>query len=167
MQIKHRLLTEYARMWPREVFDCLVPNGNRKQALVKVKGLEILEEPGVYVLYRDDVFYYIGQAGKLRKRLWHHAEKPDSRYYQFWNYFSVFVVEDAKNRDEIEGNSDRRHADSERLEAENEETKVSGTGKDIGTRHKTKSRKPSRRVTQLCTPELGSRLARKWDRQVE
>jgi hypothetical protein len=103
MQIKHRLLTEYARMWPREVFDCLVPNGNRKQALVKVKGLEILEEPGVYVLYRDDVPYYIGQAGKLRKRLWHHAEKPDSRYYQFWNYFSVFVVEDAKNRDEIEG----------------------------------------------------------------
>ena len=55
------------------------------------------------MLYRDDIPYYIGQAAKLRSRLRRHATAPDSRYYNFWNFFSVFVVADPKSRSEIEG----------------------------------------------------------------
>ena len=60
-------------------------------------------QPGVYVLYRDDVPYYVGKADWLRKRLWWHALKPDARYYNFWNFFSAFVVLDATQRNEVEG----------------------------------------------------------------
>jgi hypothetical protein len=67
------------------------------------KQLQFLNEPGVYVLYRDDNPYYIGQAARLRKRLWRWAKNPQSRYYQFWNFFSAFVVEDLALRDELEG----------------------------------------------------------------
>src|SRR5947209_4611415 len=84
---------QYARMWPREVFDCLVVDEKpRKQAMAK--GLEILTKPGVYILYRDDLPYYIGQASRLRSRLWQHANVPGARYHNFWNFFSVFVAED-------------------------------------------------------------------------
>jgi len=65
--------------------------------------LNILEQPGVYVLYRDDVPYYIGQASKLRRRLYRHAYMPKSRYFNFWNFFSAFVITDANRRNEIEG----------------------------------------------------------------
>jgi hypothetical protein len=67
------------------------------------KQLQFLNEPGVYVLYRDDRPYYIGQAARLRKRLWRWAKNPQSRYYHFWNFFSAFVVEDPALRDELEG----------------------------------------------------------------
>ena len=67
------------------------------------RGLEFLNKPGVYVLYRDDEPYYIGQADKLRRRLWNHARRPESRYYHFWNFFSAFAVEDTAHRDELEG----------------------------------------------------------------
>lgn len=92
----------YARMWPRQVFDCTVPNGNRKQALAR--SLEFLDKPGVYVLYRDDVPYYIGKADrKLRHRIQDHATKVGGRYYNHWNFFSAFVIDNGKNRKEIEG----------------------------------------------------------------
>ena len=29
--------------------------------------------------------------------------RPEARYYNFWNFFSAFVVLDAADRDEIEG----------------------------------------------------------------
>jgi hypothetical protein len=57
----------------------------------------------VYVLYRDDIPYYIGQAAKLRQRLWSHARSSGGKYNNFWNYFSAFVITDAKTRNEIEG----------------------------------------------------------------
>ena len=105
MKLGHQRISQYARMWPREVFDCLMTEGdtNRKRPVAKAKGLEILKEPGVYVLYRDDIPYYIGQAARLRSRLRRHATAPDSRYYNFWNFFSVFVIEDPQSRSEIEG----------------------------------------------------------------
>lgn len=100
MPKKNRLAVgQYARMWPREVFDCRETDRARPLA----KGLEILSRPGVYVLYRDDVPYYIGQAGRLHHRVWIHANRPNGRYYNFWNFFSAFVVEDARNRDLVEG----------------------------------------------------------------
>jgi len=67
------------------------------------KEIELLTKPGVYVLYRDTTPYYIGQAKKLRLRLYEHACVADSRYYNFWNFFSAFVVEDSDARNEIEG----------------------------------------------------------------
>ena len=87
MTTKNVIVEEYARMWPREVFDCLVPNKNDGRRVILGKGLELVNQPGVYVLYRDDIPYYIGQARKPRHRLWLHAGSPGARYGNFWNYF--------------------------------------------------------------------------------
>ncbi|HEX4425736.1 MAG TPA: GIY-YIG nuclease family protein [Terriglobales bacterium] len=64
---------------------------------------DALKNPGVYVLYRDDLPYYIGKTGKpLLRRLSTHALKPNSPRYNFWNYFSAFEINDSDHRDEIE-----------------------------------------------------------------
>src|SRR6266516_7659152 len=98
-----QIVGQYARMWPREVFYRIVPKekGNSKKRLL-FRTIDLLAKPGVYVLYRDDVPYYIGQAQRLRSRLWAHACKPDGRYYNHWNFFSAFVIEDENQRNEIE-----------------------------------------------------------------
>jgi len=96
-------------MWPREVFHRLaerkkrVQKGEKSGPRLLFREIEPLKKPGVYVLYRDAVPYYVGQAQKLRLRLNPHACVPDSRYYNFWNFFSAFVVEDRNDRNEIEG----------------------------------------------------------------
>jgi hypothetical protein len=95
--ITRKPIASYARMWPRRLFDCK----RGKQPLVNE--LEILSQPGVYVLYRNDIPYYVGKAARLRKRLWPHANRPGSKHYNFWNYFSVFVVKDAAERSRLEG----------------------------------------------------------------
>ena len=108
--IKTKILGQYARMWPRDVFYRLVDNEKKRDTQKKAKSsakllfrtIELLTKPGVYVLYRDGVPYYIGQAKKLRSRLWQHACAPDSRYYNFWNFFSAFVVEQPSDRNDIE-----------------------------------------------------------------
>jgi hypothetical protein len=88
------VVTEAAQMWPRWVFDF---DGWRD-----VK--ERLKHPGVYVLFRDDEPYYVGQTNrKLFRRVQSHATNPRGRYFHFWNYFSAFVVPNAKHRDEVEG----------------------------------------------------------------
>ncbi len=84
-------------MWPREVFDGTAAGGE-----MVARGLEILKKPGVYVLYRDDIPYYIGQANRLLARLWQHAWNPNSRHFNFWNFFSAFVIENQKHMDDIE-----------------------------------------------------------------
>ena len=90
-------------MWPREGFDRLVIGEGGGKGKLLARGLELIEEPGVYVLYREDIPYYIGQAATLRHRLWKHANEPGGRYNYFWNYFSVFVIEDPGLRNEVEG----------------------------------------------------------------
>jgi hypothetical protein len=35
--------------------------------------------------------------------LWSHANSAGNKYYNFWNYFSVFAVEDVTIRGQIEG----------------------------------------------------------------
>lgn len=87
---------QYARMWPREVFY------QGREFLRDDPQLAILRQPGVYVLYRDDVPYYVGKATRLKSRLWDHANLPGTSYYNFWNYFSVFVPEDPNARNQIE-----------------------------------------------------------------
>jgi hypothetical protein len=95
-------VAQYARMWPREIFDHIAEDGTSTTKPL-AKALELLDKPGVYVLYREDLPYYVGQATKLRQRLWLHATKPQSRYYNFWNFFSAFVILNPAQRDEIEG----------------------------------------------------------------
>lgn len=101
MARKNRFVGAYARMWPREVFDHYDTSQSRKQALVE--GLELFDKAGVYVLYRDEVPYYVGQADRMRRRIRKHANLPGSRYYNFWNFFSAFVIQDKAIRNEIEG----------------------------------------------------------------
>ena len=95
--MKKRPVALCARIWPRELFDC--KHGKR----LVVSDLEILSRPGVYILYRDDVPYYVGKATKLRNRLWSHANRPTDKYYNFWNYFSAFAVENEEIRGQLEG----------------------------------------------------------------
>lgn len=93
-----KIVTGYAKMWPRAVFD--MKEGNKHPIDAK----ELLQSCGVYVLYRDDMPYYVGKtARKLWRRIWAHANRPKDRYYNFWNYFSAFVVPNPKHLDEIEG----------------------------------------------------------------
>jgi hypothetical protein len=61
-----------------------------------------LKKPGVYILYRDDVPFYVGQAKKLRSRLRAHARGVVSSKTYFWNYFSAFVVENPNHINEVE-----------------------------------------------------------------
>ena len=104
MATKTPLVTSYARMWPREVFDRDVSvKDPPRRKLTLARTLDILKKPGVYILYRDGVPYYIGKATKMRSRLWQHALNPKTRHYNLWNFFSFFVVEDPDQRDEIEG----------------------------------------------------------------
>ncbi len=109
MRSDEQILGQYARMWPRDVFYRLVPTTTRKDKKERKSGakllfrdIELLTKPGVYILYRDDVPHYIGKATKLRLRLREHACAKDSRYYNFWNYFSAFVVENPHHRNQIE-----------------------------------------------------------------
>lgn len=91
------IITKYARLWPREVFDI------RKDNKLVIEGIEELKEPGVYVLYRDEVPYYIGKSKvSLSSRLHAHSNKTTDSYFHFWNYFSFFVVS-KDHVDEIEG----------------------------------------------------------------
>jgi hypothetical protein len=96
--LRRSIVNSYARAWPREVFD------------IKAKGRlaedvrNALGNPGVYVLYREEVPYYIGKTGRpLFDRIWAHANRPGDRYYQFWNFFSAFTVRQKRQRDEVEG----------------------------------------------------------------
>jgi len=75
------LVSNYMRMWPREIFDREDVRGKRKD-----RKLDALNKGGVYVLYRDDEPYYVGQADhNMRGRIGQHATIPTQRRYLFWN----------------------------------------------------------------------------------
>jgi hypothetical protein len=93
-----KLLSNHMRMWPREIFDREDVIATRND-----KKLPELAKPGVYVLYRDDVPHYVGQAKDLmRGRISQHATEPTQRRYHLWNYFSAFVIENADHRSDVE-----------------------------------------------------------------
>jgi hypothetical protein len=94
---KTKPITMYAKKWPRQLFNCR--DGRR----LVVKQIDMLSEPGVYVLYKDDEPYYVGKAKMLRRRLRVHANRPTDRYYDFWSSFSFFVVNDPTIRSQLEG----------------------------------------------------------------
>lgn len=97
-----KLVTGYVKMWPRSLFS--IHKG--KKLMVNVpelsKKLEILGKSGVYVLYRDEHPYYVGQAsGRLFSRLHDHANKSTDTYFNFLNSFSAFAVH-KDHLDEVE-----------------------------------------------------------------
>ncbi len=97
-----KLITGYVRMWPRELFN--MHEGNKLIFTLPefTKQFRLLGGPGVYVLYRDEHPYYIGQASRtLLKRLHAHANVSGDRYFTFWNSFSAFAVP-RKHLDEVE-----------------------------------------------------------------
>ena len=92
-----KLVKEHLRMWPQRIFDRVDIIGKGKE-----KRLNELRKAGVYILYRDDEPYYVGQAKNMRGRIGSHATDPTSRLFHFWNYFSAFVIEDSGMRSEVE-----------------------------------------------------------------
>jgi hypothetical protein len=101
---------KYARMWPREFFYRRLPKpravvGSKKAPPARTqwlyKTMDLLAQPGVYVLYLEGVPYYVGQAVILRSALAAHARVPQSHYFRHWNYFSAFAA-DKKDLDRIE-----------------------------------------------------------------
>jgi len=110
VEVELKVPFKYARMWPREVFYRRLPKpkpmaGSRKTPQAQTqwlyKTMDLLAQPGVYVLYLDGVPYYVGQTQDLRSSLAAHARVPQSHYFRHWNYFSAFAV-DKKDLDRIE-----------------------------------------------------------------
>jgi hypothetical protein len=70
------------------------------RALVHMQeGKKVLREasqnPGVYVLYREDKPCYMRKTSNpLIRRLSGHALTPNWRRYNFWDYFSAFEIAD-------------------------------------------------------------------------
>lgn len=95
---KGLMIERFISMWPREVCDIRAEGESR----LFIRNFAELQKPGVYVLYREDQPYYIGQAEILRSRLHAHANQTTDRYYNFWNLFSAFIVRDKKYLDEVE-----------------------------------------------------------------
>ena len=63
--------------------------------------VKTLEQPGVYVLFKDDVPHYAGKATNLRKRLLTHM-RIGGRYANLWNHVSLFIIHDQAHRNAVE-----------------------------------------------------------------
>jgi hypothetical protein len=78
-----RMVSGYARMWPRAIFYTKALNEftGRKRGLSKE--LDFLKQGGVYALYWNDTPYYVGKAAKLRSRLSIWADKTVCTAFSF------------------------------------------------------------------------------------
>jgi hypothetical protein len=85
------LVTNYVKLWPREVFYV-----RDSQCVSKLK--ESLNHAGVHILYQDFDVFYGGQSDWLFKRLHGHPKKR----YRLWNHFSAFVVPRKEHLDYVE-----------------------------------------------------------------
>lgn len=90
------IVSGHARMWPRALFAPI--SGTPILAGL----LDFLSKPGIYILYKGDIPFYIGKADVLWKRLRTHARQVEGPYYHFWDFFSAFVVLDKDQREELE-----------------------------------------------------------------
>jgi hypothetical protein len=97
---RKNIVSKFIRMLPRAIFDFPEIEGQKGSIASKIKELE---GPGVYILYRNDVPFYVGKTeGKLFDRLWQHANGVSSTRSYFWNYFSAFIVKNRRNIAEVE-----------------------------------------------------------------
>ena len=92
----------YVRAWPRAAVSHFVPKKKRKGPYPPhLRKLELLDDPGIYVLYAaDGSVYYVGSGVGLGGRILTHV-KPNSRYSS-WTHVSAFVINDALRRRQIE-----------------------------------------------------------------
>jgi hypothetical protein len=98
--VQNDIVSKFIRMLPRAIFDFPEIEGQKGSIASKIRELR---EPGVYILYRDDVPFYVGKTeGKLFDRLWSHANGVSSTRSYFWNYFSAFIVKNRSNLAEVE-----------------------------------------------------------------
>jgi hypothetical protein len=106
--VETKLTSEFIQMWPREIFHTKAAKreGRKGSPPLLARECVALKNPGVYILYRDDRPFYIGQTQlkSLFSRIRSHAITPQSRRYLFWNYFSAYAVEkqNARYIDELE-----------------------------------------------------------------
>jgi hypothetical protein len=77
------VLESYTGIWPREALEV-------EELRKEVK--DHLGRSGVYVLYRNDIPYYVGKGENLWNRLHSHAMRSPSPRHYFWNFFSAFAV---------------------------------------------------------------------------
>jgi len=98
------LISNFIRMWPRAIFNTPEKiEGHRGKQPSIAMTIEELKRPGVYILYRDDVPFYVGKTeGKLFDRLWQHANSVGGLRTYSWNYFSAFIIEKPGYIDEVE-----------------------------------------------------------------
>ena len=97
---RNDIVSKFIRMWPRAIFDTPEIDGQKGSIASKIPELR---KPGVYILYRDDVPFYVGRTeGELFRRLWQHANGVVSSRSYFWNYFSAFIVKNPSNIAEVE-----------------------------------------------------------------
>lgn len=97
---QHDIVSNFIRMLPRAIF--YEPEVEGQKGTI-ASAIPELKKSGVYILYRDDIPFYVGKAeGALFSRLWAHANGVSSTRSYFWNYFSAFIVKDRRNIAEIE-----------------------------------------------------------------
>src|SRR5688500_15369894 len=96
--MKETMVQAYIRMWPRRVYN--IKTGNKHFESVR----QVLrQKPGIYILYRDGMPYYIGQAINLWRRIRNHAINQNSKHFHLWTHFSAFILSDTDHIDELEG----------------------------------------------------------------
>jgi hypothetical protein len=97
---QNNIVGNFIRMLPRAIFYEPEIKGQKGTIASKIPELK---KSGVYILYRDDIPFYVGKAeGALFSRLWSHANGVSSTRSYFWNYFSAFIVKDQRNIAEVE-----------------------------------------------------------------
>ena len=103
-QIQPKLVSNFIRMWPRAIFNTRSEaQGRPGKPPAIARTIKALNKPGVYILYRDDQPFYVGQAKNgIGRRIWSHAKSVGGSRTYFWNYFSAFIVEDLNQIDEVE-----------------------------------------------------------------
>ena len=85
----------------------------------------IAGQPGIYALYKGDDLYYLGKAVNLKRRLSQHLK---DRHYKKWDKFSLFIVNNEKNIDDLESllvtvcepNGNRQHPRGKAVNLEND-----------------------------------------------
>jgi hypothetical protein len=98
-EIEGELVKQFIRMWPRAIFHTRAMDDSKGFI---ADGIPELRKPGVYILYRNGVPFYVGQAKNLRTRLKQHANGVISLKTHFWNHFSAFLVDDSARMKEVE-----------------------------------------------------------------
>jgi len=102
-----KLIESYALMWPRKLYS--LRNGNQT---IKAFRDTLENKPGIYVLYKGEEVFYIGQVGGkgsingcLYSRIGDHALNYQDEYSHSWDHFSAFIVTEAGRPviDELEG----------------------------------------------------------------